>query len=147
MSQVAVRVFHRSRPDLNLPTPIIRSEENLLAFAMECVYTCEGSDQLANCYSILECLPERRPAKLPRRLKILHDHVDVLEKHLKVGRASLSAGEGGLLSLRLCQPLSSPFHVHPPPMRSYDLGAVRLRCLCCCVPSFSRWLRSWSSMT
>ena len=83
---VAVRVFHLSRPDLNLETPIIRHEESLLAFAMNCIYTCEGSDQLANCYSILECLPERRPVKMSRRLKTLHGLVDVLEKHLKVAK-------------------------------------------------------------
>ena len=83
---VAVRVFQLSRPDLALEQPIIRSEECLLAFAMKCIYTCESSDQLASCYSILECLPERRPVKMSNKLKKLHDLVDVLEKHLKVAK-------------------------------------------------------------
>lgn len=38
---------------------IIGDPDQLMAVALECIYSCERDDQLSLCYDILECLPQR----------------------------------------------------------------------------------------
>uniref|UniRef100_A0A8C4QLG4 Uncharacterized protein n=1 Tax=Eptatretus burgeri TaxID=7764 RepID=A0A8C4QLG4_EPTBU len=63
---------------------VITDDALLMELALECVYACTRTDQLALCYDILECLPQRKPRKDSKVMKTLHDRVDLLERHLRV---------------------------------------------------------------
>uniref|UniRef100_A0A672NW87 Sec39 domain-containing protein n=1 Tax=Sinocyclocheilus grahami TaxID=75366 RepID=A0A672NW87_SINGR len=55
-----------------------------MSVALECIYSCERDDQLALCYDILECLPQRGYGPESDSTKALHDQVDTLEETLEV---------------------------------------------------------------
>ncbi|XP_073708858.1 NBAS subunit of NRZ tethering complex [Garra rufa] len=63
---------------------VIGDSDQLMTVALECIYSCERDDQLALCYDILECLPQRGYGPETDTTKALHDQVDSLEKHLSV---------------------------------------------------------------
>lgn len=46
-------------PLLQCQQKIIGDPDQLMAVALECIYSCERDDQLSLCYDILECLPQR----------------------------------------------------------------------------------------
>lgn len=48
-----------SSPLLQCQQKIIGDPDQLMAVALECIYSCERDDQLSLCYDILECLPQR----------------------------------------------------------------------------------------
>ncbi|KAG7239145.1 hypothetical protein INR49_029896 [Caranx melampygus] len=50
-------IFQHSKPDCQ--QKIIGDPDQLMAVALECIYSCERDDQLSLCYDILECLPQR----------------------------------------------------------------------------------------
>nr|XP_033504549.1 neuroblastoma-amplified sequence [Epinephelus lanceolatus] len=75
-------IFQHSKPDCQ--QKIIGDPDQLMAVAMECIYSCERDDQLSLCYDILECLPQRGYGPDTDITASLHDQVDKLEKHLSV---------------------------------------------------------------
>uniref|UniRef100_A0A665VW68 Neuroblastoma-amplified sequence N-terminal domain-containing protein n=1 Tax=Echeneis naucrates TaxID=173247 RepID=A0A665VW68_ECHNA len=75
-------IFQHSKPDCQQKT--IGDPDQLMAVALECIYTCERDDQLSLCYDILECLPQRGYGPETGITTSLHDQVDKLEKHLSV---------------------------------------------------------------
>ncbi|XP_051954373.1 NBAS subunit of NRZ tethering complex [Xyrauchen texanus] len=77
-----LKVFQHSKPDCH--PKIIGDSDQLMSVALECIYSCERDDQLALCYDILECLPQRGYGPETDSTKALHDQVDTLEKHLSV---------------------------------------------------------------
>ncbi|TNN50123.1 Neuroblastoma-amplified sequence [Liparis tanakae] len=50
-------IFQHSKPDCQ--QKIIGDPDQLMAVALECIYSCERDEQLSLCYDILECLPQR----------------------------------------------------------------------------------------
>uniref|UniRef100_A0A671NLZ3 Neuroblastoma-amplified sequence N-terminal domain-containing protein n=1 Tax=Sinocyclocheilus anshuiensis TaxID=1608454 RepID=A0A671NLZ3_9TELE len=77
-----LKMFQHSKPDCH--PKVIGDSDQLMSVALECIYSCERDDQLALCYDILECLPERGYGPETDTTKALHDQVDTLEKHLSV---------------------------------------------------------------
>uniref|UniRef100_A0A673JYD9 Neuroblastoma-amplified sequence N-terminal domain-containing protein n=1 Tax=Sinocyclocheilus rhinocerous TaxID=307959 RepID=A0A673JYD9_9TELE len=77
-----LRMFQHSKPDCH--PKVIGDSDQLMSVALECIYSCERDDQLAFCYDILECLPQRGYGPETDTTKALHDQVDTLEKHLSV---------------------------------------------------------------
>ncbi|XP_058468732.1 NBAS subunit of NRZ tethering complex [Solea solea] len=75
-------IFQHSKPDCQ--QKIIGDPDQLMAAALECIYSCERDDQLSLCYDILECLPQRGYGPETDITASLHDQVDKLEKHLSV---------------------------------------------------------------
>ncbi|XP_045917344.1 neuroblastoma-amplified sequence-like [Micropterus dolomieu] len=75
-------IFQLSKPDCQ--QKIIGDPDQLMAVALECIYSCERDDQLSLCYDILECLPQRGYGPDTDITASLHDQVDKLEKHLSV---------------------------------------------------------------
>uniref|UniRef100_A0A671WBN1 NBAS subunit of NRZ tethering complex n=1 Tax=Sparus aurata TaxID=8175 RepID=A0A671WBN1_SPAAU len=75
-------IFQHSKPDCQ--QKIIGDPDQLMAVALECIYSCERDDQLSLCYDILECLPQRGYGPDTDDTTSLHDQVDKLEKHLSV---------------------------------------------------------------
>ncbi|KAM6906602.1 NBAS subunit of NRZ tethering complex isoform 2-T2 [Lycodopsis pacificus] len=75
-------IFQHSKPDCQ--QKIIGDPDQLMAVALECIYSCERDDQLSLCYDILECLPQRGYGPDTGVTAPLHDQVDRLEKHLSV---------------------------------------------------------------
>ncbi|XP_059211796.1 NBAS subunit of NRZ tethering complex [Centropristis striata] len=75
-------IFQHSKPDCQ--QKIIGDPDQLMAVALECIYSCERDDQLGLCYDILECLPQRGYGQDTDITASLHDQVDKLEKHLSV---------------------------------------------------------------
>ncbi|XP_034017552.1 neuroblastoma-amplified sequence isoform X2 [Thalassophryne amazonica] len=76
-------IFQHSKPDCQCQK-IIQDPDQLMAVALECIYSCERDDQLSICYDILECLPQRGYGPETDITPSLHDQVDKLEKHLSV---------------------------------------------------------------
>ncbi|XP_014445107.1 neuroblastoma-amplified sequence isoform X2 [Tupaia chinensis] len=77
-----LKIFQHSKPDLQ--QKIIPDQDQLMAVALECIYTCERNDQLSLCYDILECLPQRGYGPRTEMTTTLHDKVDQLEQILSV---------------------------------------------------------------
>ncbi|XP_056125295.1 NBAS subunit of NRZ tethering complex isoform X1 [Rhinichthys klamathensis goyatoka] len=77
-----LKIFQHSKPDCH--PKILGDSDLLMSVALECIYNCERDDQLALCYDILECLPQRGYGPETDTTKALHDQVDTLEKHLSV---------------------------------------------------------------
>nr|XP_020023869.1 neuroblastoma-amplified sequence [Castor canadensis] len=77
-----LKIFQHSKPDLQ--QKIIPDQDQLMAIALESIYTCERSDQLPLCYDILECLPQRGYGHKTEETTTLHDLVDQLEQILSV---------------------------------------------------------------
>uniref|UniRef100_A0A7N8XU99 NBAS subunit of NRZ tethering complex n=1 Tax=Mastacembelus armatus TaxID=205130 RepID=A0A7N8XU99_9TELE len=75
-------IFQYSKPDCQ--QKIIGDPDQLMAVALECIYSCERDDQLSLCYDILECLPQRGYGPETDITTSIHDQVDKLEKHLSV---------------------------------------------------------------
>ncbi|XP_023558187.1 neuroblastoma-amplified sequence isoform X2 [Octodon degus] len=80
--RLPLKIFQHSKREL--PQKIIPDENQLMATALECIYSCTRSDQLALCYDILECLPQRGPGQKTQVTSTLHDMVDQLEQILSV---------------------------------------------------------------
>ncbi|XP_053522900.1 NBAS subunit of NRZ tethering complex isoform X2 [Artibeus jamaicensis] len=80
--KLPLKIFQHSKPDLQ--QKIIPDQDQLMAVALECVYSCERSDQLSLCYDILECLPQRGYGHNTEVTTALHDMVDQLEQILSV---------------------------------------------------------------
>ncbi|KAL6041533.1 hypothetical protein STEG23_030577, partial [Scotinomys teguina] len=80
--KLPLKIFQHSKPDLL--QKIIPDQDQLMAIALECIYSCERSDQLSLCYDILECLPQRGSGHTSKVTTSLHDMVDQLEKILSV---------------------------------------------------------------
>ncbi|XP_066242241.1 NBAS subunit of NRZ tethering complex [Saccopteryx leptura] len=80
--KLPLKIFQHSKPDLQ--QKIIPDQDQLMVIALECVYNCERSDQLALCYDILECLPQRGYGHETEVTTTLHDMVDQLEQILSV---------------------------------------------------------------
>nr|XP_006006206.1 PREDICTED: neuroblastoma-amplified sequence isoform X2 [Latimeria chalumnae] len=80
--KLPLKIFQHSKPDCQ--QKIIPDHDQLMAVALECIYSCEREDQLSLCYDILECLPQRGYGQETDVTKILHDKVDILEQHLSV---------------------------------------------------------------
>uniref|UniRef100_A0A8C1QUD2 NBAS subunit of NRZ tethering complex n=1 Tax=Cyprinus carpio TaxID=7962 RepID=A0A8C1QUD2_CYPCA len=77
-----LKMFQHSKPDCH--PKVIGDSDQLMSVALECIYSCERDDQLALCYDVLECLPQRGYGPETDSTKALHDQVDTLEKHLSV---------------------------------------------------------------
>ncbi|XP_068420183.1 NBAS subunit of NRZ tethering complex isoform X2 [Eschrichtius robustus] len=77
-----LKIFQHSKPDLQ--QKIIPDQDQLMAVALECIYSCERNDQLALCYDVLECLPQRGYGQKTEVTTALHDMVDQLEHILSV---------------------------------------------------------------
>ncbi|XP_045700377.1 neuroblastoma-amplified sequence isoform X4 [Phyllostomus hastatus] len=80
--KLPLKIFQHSKPDLQ--QKIIPDQDQLMAVALECIYSCERSDQLSLCYDILECLPQRGYGHNTEVTTALHDMVDQLEQILSV---------------------------------------------------------------
>ncbi|XP_036290535.1 neuroblastoma-amplified sequence isoform X3 [Pipistrellus kuhlii] len=80
--RLPLRIFQHSKPDLQ--QKIIPEQDQLMAVALDCIYSCERSDQLFLCYDILECLPQRGYGPKTEVTAALHDMVDQLEQILSV---------------------------------------------------------------
>ncbi|XP_044117988.1 neuroblastoma-amplified sequence isoform X1 [Neovison vison] len=77
-----LKIFQHSKPDMQ--QKIIPDQDQLMAVALECIYNCERNDQLALCYDILECLPQRGYGHKTEVTNALHDMADQLEQILSV---------------------------------------------------------------
>ncbi|KAJ1149646.1 hypothetical protein NDU88_002451 [Pleurodeles waltl] len=77
-----LKIFQNSKPDCQ--QKIIPDQDDLMMIALDCIYNCERDDQLALCYDILECLPQRGYGSKKDKTKSLHDRVDQLERILSV---------------------------------------------------------------
>ncbi|XP_072107378.1 NBAS subunit of NRZ tethering complex isoform X1 [Mobula birostris] len=77
-----LKIFQQSKPDCQ--QKIIPDQQQLMAVALECLYKCERNDQLALCYDVLECLPQRGFGQETEVTNVLHDQIDLLEQHLSV---------------------------------------------------------------
>ncbi|XP_013359802.1 PREDICTED: neuroblastoma-amplified sequence isoform X2 [Chinchilla lanigera] len=80
--RLPLKIFQHSKPDLQ--QKIIPDQNQLMATALECIYSCTRSDQLPLCYDILECLPQRGHGQKTQVTSTLHDMVDQLERILSV---------------------------------------------------------------
>ncbi|XP_016080231.1 PREDICTED: neuroblastoma-amplified sequence [Miniopterus natalensis] len=80
--KLPLKIFQHSKPDLQ--QKIIPDWDQLMAVALDCIYSCERSDQLFLCYDILECLPQRGYGPKTEVTTALHDMVDQLEQILSV---------------------------------------------------------------
>ncbi|XP_036891385.1 neuroblastoma-amplified sequence [Sturnira hondurensis] len=80
--KLPLKIFQHSKPDLQ--QKIIPDQDQLMAVALECIYSCERSDQLSLCYDVLECLPPRGCGHNTEVTAALHDMVDQLEQILSV---------------------------------------------------------------
>ncbi|KAA0708511.1 Neuroblastoma-amplified sequence [Triplophysa tibetana] len=80
--RLPLKIFLNSKPDCH--PKVMGDSDQLMSVALECIYSCERDDQLAVCYDILECLPQRGYGAKTDATKALHDQVDTLEKHLSV---------------------------------------------------------------
>ncbi|XP_045142533.1 neuroblastoma-amplified sequence, partial [Echinops telfairi] len=87
-----LKIFQHSKPDLQ--QKIIPDQDQLMSVALECIYSCERSDQLALCYDILECLPQRGYGHETNVSRTLHDMVDQLEQMLSVSELLEKHGLG-----------------------------------------------------
>uniref|UniRef100_A0A669QNV6 NBAS subunit of NRZ tethering complex n=1 Tax=Phasianus colchicus TaxID=9054 RepID=A0A669QNV6_PHACC len=76
-----LKIFQNSKP---CQQKIIPEQDQLMITALECIYSCERDDQLALCYDILECLPQRGYGPETDKTSSLHDAVDELERILSV---------------------------------------------------------------
>uniref|UniRef100_A0A8C2S3K0 NBAS subunit of NRZ tethering complex n=1 Tax=Capra hircus TaxID=9925 RepID=A0A8C2S3K0_CAPHI len=76
--KLPLKIFQHSKPDLQ--QKIIPDQDQLMAIALD----CERNDQLALCYDILECLPQRGYGQKTEVTTALHDMVDQLEHILSV---------------------------------------------------------------
>ncbi|XP_074905217.1 NBAS subunit of NRZ tethering complex isoform X3 [Buteo buteo] len=79
---VPLKIFQNSKPACQ--QKIIPDQDQLMITALECIYSCERDDQLALCYDILECLPQRGYGPETDKTNTLHDEVDELEQILSV---------------------------------------------------------------
>uniref|UniRef100_A0A4W4GYP0 Neuroblastoma-amplified sequence n=1 Tax=Electrophorus electricus TaxID=8005 RepID=A0A4W4GYP0_ELEEL len=79
---VPLKIFQHSKPSCQ--QMIISDPDQLMSVALECIYSCDRDNQLALCYDLLECLPQRGYGPQTGTTKALHDQVDSLEKHLSV---------------------------------------------------------------
>ncbi|XP_027311054.1 NBAS subunit of NRZ tethering complex isoform X3 [Anas platyrhynchos] len=77
-----LKIFQSSKPACQ--QKIIPEQDQLMITALECIYSCERDDQLALCYDILECLPQRGYGPETDITNSLHDAVDELEQILSV---------------------------------------------------------------
>uniref|UniRef100_A0A672U883 NBAS subunit of NRZ tethering complex n=1 Tax=Strigops habroptila TaxID=2489341 RepID=A0A672U883_STRHB len=77
-----LKIFQNSKPACQ--QKIIPDQDQLMITALECIYSCERDDQLALCYDILECLPQRGYGPETDKTNTLHDDVDELERILSV---------------------------------------------------------------
>ncbi|NXJ11056.1 NBAS protein, partial [Odontophorus gujanensis] len=77
-----LKIFQNSKPACQ--QKIIPEQDQLMITALECIYSCERDDQLALCYDILECLPQRGYGPETDKTSSLHDAVDELERILSV---------------------------------------------------------------
>ncbi|XP_035176436.1 neuroblastoma-amplified sequence isoform X2 [Oxyura jamaicensis] len=77
-----LKIFQSSKPACQ--QKIIPEQDQLMITALECIYSCERDDQLALCYDILECLPQRGYGPETDITNTLHDAVDELEQILSV---------------------------------------------------------------
>uniref|UniRef100_A0A8C3B8T0 NBAS subunit of NRZ tethering complex n=1 Tax=Cairina moschata TaxID=8855 RepID=A0A8C3B8T0_CAIMO len=77
-----LKIFQSSKPACQ--QKIIPEQDQLMITALECIYSCERDDQLALCYDILECLPQRGYGPETGITNSLHDAVDELEQILSV---------------------------------------------------------------
>ncbi|XP_054425468.1 NBAS subunit of NRZ tethering complex [Pteronotus mesoamericanus] len=80
--KLPLKIFQHSKPDLQ--QKIVPDQDQLMAIALECIYSCERNDQLSLCYDILECLPQRGYGQNTEVTAALHDMVDQLEQILSV---------------------------------------------------------------
>ncbi|XP_060044395.1 NBAS subunit of NRZ tethering complex [Erinaceus europaeus] len=80
--KLPLKIFQHSKPDLQ--QKLIPDQDQLMTVALECVYSCDRSDQLSLCYDILECLPQRGSGDESEVTTALHDQVDQLEQILSV---------------------------------------------------------------
>ncbi|KAM6149969.1 NBAS subunit of NRZ tethering complex [Erethizon dorsatum] len=80
--RLPLKIFQHSKPDLQ--QKIIPDQDQLMAMALECIYSCARSDQLPLCYAVLECLPQRGDGQKTQVTSTLHDMVDQLERILSV---------------------------------------------------------------
>ncbi|XP_041419494.1 neuroblastoma-amplified sequence isoform X2 [Xenopus laevis] len=80
--KLPLKVFQHSKPDCQ--QKLISDQDQLMVIALESIYVCERDDQLAFCYDILECLPQRGYGCESDVTKSLHDKVDQLEQILSV---------------------------------------------------------------
>ncbi|NXA37259.1 NBAS protein, partial [Eudromia elegans] len=77
-----LKIFQNSKPSCQ--QKIIHDQDQLMVTALECIFSCERDDQLALCYDILECLPQRGYGPETDKTNALHDEVDELERILSV---------------------------------------------------------------
>uniref|UniRef100_A0A663MT49 NBAS subunit of NRZ tethering complex n=1 Tax=Athene cunicularia TaxID=194338 RepID=A0A663MT49_ATHCN len=77
-----LKIFQNSKPACQ--QKIVPDQDQLMITALECIYSCERDDQLALCYDILECLPQRGYGPETDKTNSLHDEVDELEQILSV---------------------------------------------------------------
>ncbi|XP_074751723.1 NBAS subunit of NRZ tethering complex isoform X3 [Athene noctua] len=77
-----LKIFQNSKPACQ--QKIVPDQDQLMITALECIYSCERDDQLALCYDILECLPQRGYGPETDKTNTLHDEVDELEQILSV---------------------------------------------------------------
>uniref|UniRef100_A0A8B9PRA0 NBAS subunit of NRZ tethering complex n=1 Tax=Apteryx owenii TaxID=8824 RepID=A0A8B9PRA0_APTOW len=77
-----LKIFQNSKPACQ--QKIIPDQDQLMITALECIFSCQRDDQLALCYDILECLPQRGYGTETDIINSLHDEVDELEQILSV---------------------------------------------------------------
>ncbi|XP_062471865.1 NBAS subunit of NRZ tethering complex isoform X3 [Pezoporus occidentalis] len=77
-----LKIFQNSKPACQ--QKIIPDQDQLMITALECIYSSDRDDQLALCYDILECLPQRGYGPETDKTSTLHDDVDELERILSV---------------------------------------------------------------
>ncbi|XP_059489880.1 NBAS subunit of NRZ tethering complex-like [Neocloeon triangulifer] len=62
--------------------PLVSSTEEVLALALDCVYSYPGADQLDIAFQYIDCLPEKSYGETNKDVLELHYQVDKLQGHL-----------------------------------------------------------------
>ena len=79
-----LQVVANSTVDQLPSVPIVNDTSELISLAVDCIYSCQRSDQLEVAMKIYDCLPERpAAAAASRELNQLHDQLDILQTLLE----------------------------------------------------------------
>ncbi|XP_069137324.1 NBAS subunit of NRZ tethering complex-like [Argopecten irradians] len=82
---LVLKVFESSK--VNLPNPVIKSQDDVMSMALEAVYSCERDDQLQILLSIFQCLPSKQKTSTKtQETQSLFSQVEKLKQHLSAAK-------------------------------------------------------------
>ncbi|XP_060067245.1 NBAS subunit of NRZ tethering complex-like [Ylistrum balloti] len=90
---LVLKVFESSK--INLPNPIIKSQDDVMSMALEAVYSCDRDDQLQLLLAIFQCLPSKTKSNARTQGKETQElfyQVEKLRQHLSAAKILESHG-------------------------------------------------------